>query len=83
MTGAKRSFSFLCSCSPRAQHLPILFTATSLNHASHVEHLRAVFALFADIADVFPDPVREELYALAFHFFSCTFLLLLPSSTLY
>ncbi|GAA5876048.1 hypothetical protein JCM8547_003540 [Rhodosporidiobolus lusitaniae] len=43
---------------------------TSVTLQSHVEHIKALFALFADLADVFPNPVREELYALAFHFYS-------------
>ncbi|GAA6010487.1 hypothetical protein JCM11491_006962 [Sporobolomyces phaffii] len=37
---------------------------------SHVLYTRAIFSLYADIADVFPSPLREELYAIAFHFFS-------------
>ncbi|GAA5946242.1 hypothetical protein JCM3765_000165 [Sporobolomyces pararoseus] len=43
-------------------------TANTLQ--SHVMYTRAIFSLFADIADVFPSPMREELYAIAFHFFS-------------
>ncbi|GAA5869068.1 hypothetical protein JCM16303_000350 [Sporobolomyces ruberrimus] len=43
---------------------------TANNLASHVLHTRAIFSLYADIADVFPSPMREELYAIAFHFFS-------------
>ncbi|GAA5889046.1 hypothetical protein JCM6882_009727 [Rhodosporidiobolus microsporus] len=43
---------------------------TSVTLALHVEHIKATFALFADLADVFPNPLREELYAVAFHFYS-------------
>ncbi|BGP19331.1 hypothetical protein JCM10213v2_007420 [Rhodosporidiobolus nylandii] len=43
---------------------------TALTLQTHVEHTKAIFALFAALADVFPNPMREELYALAFHFYS-------------
>ncbi|GAA5906312.1 AP-1 complex accessory protein LAA1 [Sporobolomyces salmoneus] len=43
-------------------------TANTLQ--AHVLYTRAIFSLFADIAEVFPSPMREELYAIAFHFFS-------------
>lgn len=48
-------------------------TATANNLQRHVMYTRAVFSLYADVADVFPSPMREELYAIAFHFFSRKF----------
>ncbi|GAA5821540.1 hypothetical protein JCM11251_000898 [Rhodosporidiobolus azoricus] len=38
--------------------------------ALHVEHIKAIFSLFADLADILSGKLREELYALAFHFYS-------------
>ncbi|KAK4701730.1 HEAT repeat-containing protein 5, partial [Phenoliferia sp. Uapishka_3] len=43
-------------------------------HAStlpaHVALVKSVFASFLDIADLYPQPTKEELYAIAFHFYS-------------
>ncbi|GAA6022908.1 hypothetical protein JCM10207_006860 [Rhodosporidiobolus poonsookiae] len=43
---------------------------TALTLQLHVEHFKAIFSLYADFADLFPNPLREELYAIAFHFYS-------------
>ncbi|GAA6032931.1 hypothetical protein JCM8097_000054 [Rhodosporidiobolus ruineniae] len=43
---------------------------TAVTLQTHVEHVKAIFTLFSDLADVFPNPLREELSAIAFHFYS-------------
>lgn len=64
-------------------------TATSVTVAAHSELVKAAFSSFADLADIYPQPMREELYAIAFHFYSRAYrvehclhsLLLTPRST--
>ncbi|GAA5974285.1 hypothetical protein JCM11641_006712 [Rhodosporidiobolus odoratus] len=46
------------------------FKPTPLTAQKHVDHIKAIFALFANFADIFPGPLRAELYAIAFHFYS-------------
>ncbi|GAA5914098.1 hypothetical protein JCM5296_003575 [Sporobolomyces johnsonii] len=43
---------------------------TAVTLPTHVAHIRAIFSLYGDLADLFPNPMREELYAIAFHFYS-------------
>ncbi|GJN93690.1 hypothetical protein Rhopal_006747-T1 [Rhodotorula paludigena] len=43
---------------------------TAATLAMHAQHLRTVFALYADLADLLPQPLREELYAIALHSYS-------------
>ncbi|KAM0751074.1 ARM repeat-containing protein [Meredithblackwellia eburnea MCA 4105] len=38
--------------------------------AAHVGLVKSVFGSFLDIADLYPLPTREELYAIAFHFYA-------------
>ena len=47
-------------------------TATIVTLPAHVNLLKVAFTLFADLADLHPMPMREELYAIAFHFYART-----------
>ncbi|KAI5476389.1 Armadillo-type fold domain containing protein [Pseudohyphozyma bogoriensis] len=38
--------------------------------AAHVALIKSAFSSFADLADIYPPPMREELYSVAFHFYS-------------
>jgi hypothetical protein len=38
--------------------------------AAHIVLVKSAFSSFVDLADLYPMPMREELYAIAFHFYS-------------
>ncbi|GAA6063853.1 hypothetical protein JCM10212_000333 [Sporobolomyces blumeae] len=55
------------------ESIPATSTSTrpnANNLQAHVADTRKIFSLYADIADEFPSPMREELYAVSFHFYS-------------
>lgn len=39
----------------------------------HVNLIKSAFTAFADLADLYPMPMREDLYCVAFHFYSRKF----------
>ena len=52
----------------RNVHLRLTQTANATTLPAHVALVRSVY----DIADIYPQPTREELYALMFHFYMRT-----------
>lgn len=47
-----------------------LISAHATTVAAHVALVKSAFSAFADLADLYPLSMREELYAIAFHFYS-------------
>ena len=44
--------------------------ATLATGPAHIALVKSALTSFADLADLFPPSMREQIYAIAFHFYS-------------